>query len=197
MNRDFHYGRLSIIVLCLCTLSACATFSEDGGFGPVASEIRESLGQDANWVRNSSDRALSDARVARLLESELTAESAMQVALLNNPTLQAEYANLGLQEAELVQAGRLPNPGFTFGKTTGGGAQEIERGLHFNVLALLTLPVRLESKKNVSKHRSSRLSQQRLIRQWQHVVRFTKPWQRSSLRTMRSRLSQQPVQVAN
>jgi outer membrane protein TolC len=67
----------------------------------------------------------------------------MQVALFSNPALQAEYANLGIAEADLVQAGRLPNPGFSFGKTTGGGTQEIERGLHFNLMAVLTMPIRV------------------------------------------------------
>ena len=143
MYDSIYHARTGVIALSLLALSGCATFSEDGGFTAVESEVRDRLGQDAKWLRSDEDRAASSARVTELLANELTADSAMQVALLNNPMLQAEYANLGLQEAEVVQAGRLPNPGFSFGKTTGGGAQEIERGLHFNVLALLTLPVRM------------------------------------------------------
>ena len=143
MYDSIYHARTGVIALSLLALSGCATFSEDGGFTAVESEVRDRLGQDAKWLRSDEDRAASSARVTELLANELTADSAMQVALLNNPMLQAEYANLGLQEAEVVQARRLPNPGFSFGKTTGGGAQEIERGLHFNVLALLTLPVRM------------------------------------------------------
>ncbi|MBT6275567.1 MAG: RND transporter, partial [Chromatiales bacterium] len=135
--------RTGAIALSLLALSGCATFSEDGGFTAVETEVRDRLGQEAKWLRNDEDRAVSSARVAELLATELTVDSAVQIALINNPMLQAEYANLGLQEAEVVQAGRLPNPGFSFGKTTGGGAQEIERGLHFSLLALLTLPVRM------------------------------------------------------
>ena len=143
MYDSIYHARTGVIALSLLALSGCATFSEDGGFTAVESEVRDRLGQEAKWLRSDEDRAASSAQVTELLANELTADSAMQVALLNNPMLQAEYANLGLQEAEVVQAGRLPNPGFSFGKTTGGGAQEIERGLHFNVLALLTLPVRM------------------------------------------------------
>jgi len=138
-----HRVRRSLIALSVLTLSGCATFSEDGGFTAVETEVREHLGQDARWARTDEDRSASQTQVAQLLQAELTADTAIQIALLNNPTLQADYANLGLQEAELVQAGRLPNPGFSFGKTSRGGAQEIERGLHFNLLALLTLPARL------------------------------------------------------
>ena len=40
--------------------------------------------------------------------------AAVQVALLNNRGLQAVYAELGIAEADLVQAGRMRNPGFKF-----------------------------------------------------------------------------------
>jgi hypothetical protein len=61
----------------------------------------------------------------------------VQLALLNNRGLQAAYAELGITEAELVQAGRLPNPGFSFGRMTRGDEIELERGLHFNLARLL------------------------------------------------------------
>lgn len=124
-------------------LGGCATFSEDGGFATVASESRSALGQEARWLKDDAARAAARDEVARLLAEELGPEGAVQVALLNNPRLQAEYANLGISESELVQAGRLPNPGFSFSRTRGGGTQEIERGLHFNVMAVLTMPLRV------------------------------------------------------
>ena len=126
----------------LVSLGGCATFSPDGGFGAVEAEVRDKLGAQAKWNRDDDQRETAKTEVATLLGEELTVETAMQLALLNNPGLQADYANLGLQEAEMVRAGRLPNPGFSFGKTSSGDAQEIERGLHFNLLALLMLPVR-------------------------------------------------------
>ena len=139
----FYRGaRVLAPIALLISLGGCATFSEDGGFGAVEAEVRDKLGAEAKWHRDDDQRETAQAEVATLLGAELTVESAMQVALLNNPGLQASYANLGLQEAEMVRAGRLPNPGFTFGKTSAGNEQEIERGLHFNLLALLTLPVR-------------------------------------------------------
>ena len=50
------------------------------------------------------------ARVAELLKQPLTADAAVEVALLNNKELQASYADLGIVEADLVRAGRLANP---------------------------------------------------------------------------------------
>jgi hypothetical protein len=44
----------------------------------------------------------------------------VQLSLLNNRGLQADFQELGITEAELVQAGRLPNPGFSFSRLTRG-----------------------------------------------------------------------------
>ncbi|MEM7252290.1 MAG: TolC family protein [Pseudomonadota bacterium] len=129
-------------LLTIIALSGCATFSEDGGFDSVREQSRSLADLTPTWIRSDEDRAQANSRVSVLLGQELTVGNAVDIALLNNPRLQVEYASLGLREADLVQAGRLPNPGFTFSKTSGGGAQEIERGLHFNILALLTMPIR-------------------------------------------------------
>ena len=94
-------------------------------------------------MRDDAAREEAAAEVARLLEAELTAGSAVQIAFLNNPGLQAAYAELGMSEADLVQAGRLPNPGFSYENTSGGGAQEIDRGIEFGILSILTMPFRV------------------------------------------------------
>ena len=133
---------VALSCLALVALTGCATFSEDGGFETVQVETKSSLDLEAHWLRDDAAREAARARIAPMLEQQLSSTSVMQIALLSNPRLQAEYANLGISEADLVQAGRLPNPGFSFGKTSGGGAQEIERGLHFNILSILTMPVR-------------------------------------------------------
>jgi outer membrane protein TolC len=60
--------------------------------------------------------------------------------MLNNRGLQAGYAELGIAEADLVQAGRLPNPSISFGRVKGRQGIEIERSLTLPVLGLLTVP---------------------------------------------------------
>ncbi len=137
-------GRVTAAGVMLLTVAGCATFSEDGGFTVAETVASEQLGQQAVWLRDDSERSEASAKVSRLLDAELTPETAVQVALLNNPGLQAAYAELGISEADLVQAGRLPNPGFSYGSTSGGGAREIERGLEFGVISFLTMPFRLE-----------------------------------------------------
>jgi outer membrane protein TolC len=139
------YGRGARYAIAVTTLllGGCATFSDDGGFSRVESEVREKLGHEARWSKDPQSQADARTEVSKLLAAPLTPDTSMQIALLANPRLQAEFANLGISEADLVQAGRIPNPGFSFGKTSGGAAQEIERGLHFNLMAVLTLPLRV------------------------------------------------------
>ena len=71
----------------------------------------------------------------------LSVDDAVQVALFNNRGLQATFQELGIAEADLVQAGRLPNPGFAYSRQTQGGEVEIERLLVFNLARLLAMPM--------------------------------------------------------
>jgi len=122
-------------------LAGCASFSADGGYGKVAELTRERTGQAATWQRSSDESDTAKARVNELLMQPLTAEAAVEVALLNNRGLQASFGELGVAESDLVRAGRLANPTFSFGHIKGGGVAEIDRSVMFNVLGLLTMPI--------------------------------------------------------
>jgi outer membrane protein TolC len=123
-------------------LAGCASFSQDGGFDRVSELTRERTGQAPTYQRSAPDAGTARARVDELLKQPLTAETAVEVALLNNRGLQASLQSLGIAESELVRAGRLANPIFSFGRMReGGGVVEIERSVVFNVLGLLTMPV--------------------------------------------------------
>ena len=140
--------RIVVVVVTVLLLSGCATFSADGGFGAVGSAAKErGLTQDLKWVKTDKDAEAVQATVKKLLLSPLTADSAVQIALLNNRGLQSTYAELGIAESDLVQAGRLTNPLFTFARLHRGDDISIERTFLFNVLGLLTLPLRTNLEK--------------------------------------------------
>ncbi|KWI86674.1 RND transporter [Burkholderia ubonensis] len=141
MTRRFLTARMGAGIAVMALLAGCTTFSRDGGFDTVSTAAKERLGKDAIVVRTEDDRNAAAKRTQELLAKPLTMDDAVQVALLNNRGLQASYAELGLSEADLVQAGRLPNPGFTFSRTrAGNGDLSIGRTFSANVLGLLTLP---------------------------------------------------------
>jgi outer membrane protein TolC len=126
------------------TLAGCATFSPDGGFGAVEQVAKQQLGKEAKWIRSEVVRRATQKRTEELLTKPLSADDAVQVALLNNRGLQATFHELGISEADLVQVGRLPNPGFSFGRLRRGDEREIERGIHFNLARLLLMPLATE-----------------------------------------------------
>jgi len=127
-------------ILAALLLAGCASAPPEGGFGDIQATTRERLGRELIRERSAEDGERIAARVRELLAKPLAADDAVQVALLNHRGLQAAFAELGIAEAELVQAGRLPNPGFSFGRANKGDEREIERGLHFSLGRLLALP---------------------------------------------------------
>jgi outer membrane protein TolC len=125
-------------------LSACVSLSGDGGMAPVQGIAYAELNADAVKVSTEAESAAAADRVAALLKRPLTPGAAVQVALLNNRGLQASYNELGISEAQYVQASLPPSPRFGFNQLVGDLEVEITRQLVGNVLALATLPARSE-----------------------------------------------------
>lgn len=140
--------RTAAALLVLVFLGGCATFSKDNGLGTVQSETRaRGLAQDVQWIKTEQDAENARTAVRKLLATPLTADTAVQIALLNNRGLQATYAELGIAEADVVQAGRLVNPGFTFERLHRGDDVSIDRTFLFNILGLITMPIRTDIEK--------------------------------------------------
>jgi outer membrane protein TolC len=134
--------RPTAVAAAVLVLAGCASFSPDGGMGKVSELIQERTGQSVAAQRSQGDADSARLRVAEILAEPLTADTAVELALLNNRALQASFSRLGVAESDLVQAGRLRNPVFGFGRLAlGGGAVEIDRSVMFDVLSLLTMPM--------------------------------------------------------
>jgi outer membrane protein TolC len=141
MKRAMSTHSVMLVAAGLLVLGGCASFSDDRGFGAVEQSAKGRLGKDIAWPRSEADRDRSSARVNELLAKPLSADDAVQVALLNNRGLQAAFHELGISEADVVQAGRLPNPGFSFARLRRGDEVEHERGIHFNLARLIAAPL--------------------------------------------------------
>ncbi|MEO8103592.1 MAG: TolC family protein [Betaproteobacteria bacterium] len=138
-----HIHRL-VTILLLLGLAGCTTFSPDGGFASVQQTIQDRIGKELRWARSDADREANAMRVRELLQKPLAIDDAVQIALLNNPGLQAAFAELGVSEADLVQAGRLSNPHLTLLRVRHDDDYKIEQVLTFNVFSLITLPMATE-----------------------------------------------------
>jgi outer membrane protein TolC len=142
IQQYFHGLRPIALAAAAFVLTGCATFSKDGGLDSVSAVTKERTGQAVQFSRPGSDAAATEGTITELLSKPLTADTAVQVALLNNKGLQASLAQLGIAEADLVQAGRMRNPSFSFGRIAGDHDVEIDRSIMFDIIGLLTIPVR-------------------------------------------------------
>jgi cobalt-zinc-cadmium efflux system outer membrane protein len=106
--------------------------------------VAERTGQRVQWNRLSADDRAVDAAVREALGGELTADRAVQVAVLNNRNLQATYEDLGVAQAEVVQAGLLSNPIFDAEVkfAEGGEGTTLELGIVQEFLGLFFIPLR-------------------------------------------------------
>lgn len=138
---------LALCFLCAAVAGGCATFSKDGGFDTVARGAETSLGKEVHWARDPLELRKLDQQVSDLLQRPLSADDAVQIALLNNGRLQASFQQLGISEADLVASGRLPNPRFTLRHASSAGREDVEETLSISVLALFTLPFAHEIEK--------------------------------------------------
>lgn len=103
----FRGTALAPLFVPLALLAGCV--STDAGYQDVRKVVNSRTGHEVRWGHIEGDGASGDA-VRKLLSKPLTAESAVQVALLNSAELQAAFEELGVARADLVSALRLPNP---------------------------------------------------------------------------------------
>jgi cobalt-zinc-cadmium efflux system outer membrane protein len=106
-----RYEMLTIIVGA-GVISGCATVPQGAGFREVSQAVEQRTGLQVHWDRGTSEDALVAETLRALLKEPLTPEAAVQVALLNNASLQGTFEELGIAQADLVQAGLLKNPVF-------------------------------------------------------------------------------------
>ncbi|MGA2230461.1 MAG: TolC family protein [Tepidisphaeraceae bacterium] len=103
----------TIVVFLALVPAACTTVPKDAGFGDVQRAVGDRTGRLIQWNGRTADDAEVAAMVRGLLAQPLTCDQAVQIALLNNRHLQGSFEDLGVAQADLVQAGLLKNPVFS------------------------------------------------------------------------------------
>ena len=135
--------------LALAVLAGCTTVAPDGGFSSVAAGARERIGAEPRLARDDAAARELAQQVETMLAQPLGMDDAVKVAVLANPGLQASYWKVGIAQADLAQAGRLPNPVLAYKHVSNAGDLAIERTFTMNLVQLLTLPLasRLEARR--------------------------------------------------
>jgi len=112
-------------------LGACATVVPSGytdpkaGYATVSRLTKSSIGKQSVFAQSQGEiEAVRKQVHAMVYRKTISAETAVQVALLNNKGLQAKYANVGLSAADAWQQSMPENPVVSFG-ILGIGAAEL------------------------------------------------------------------------
>src|SRR5262245_5013759 len=90
----------------------CTTTNPKSAFDHVGKQINERTSYNVLWMRDDAQRGEIEKAVEALLQTNLSAQSAVAIALLNNRSLQAQFEEIGVSQAESAQASRLRNPQF-------------------------------------------------------------------------------------
>lgn len=128
-------------------LSGCGSFAvEDDGAAQTIAVQR--IGLDATpgaaTSMQAADSAAMSAQVEQLLQQPLSADTAVRLALMQNPQLRGQLAELGVARADLQQAGLISNPTLAVGglRPEGGGRWQMDFGLSQSLLDVLTRGLR-------------------------------------------------------
>ena len=137
MKRPYVFSWI-LPVLALTTLYGQPT-------DDLRSTIRQRTGKEVEWQRDSEASNQIQGAVRALLRRTLTANAAVQVALLNNRELQATFEEIGIAKADLIEAGLLRNPIFAgnarFPDRSPSGTN-IEMSVAQEFFELLVIPLR-------------------------------------------------------
>jgi len=126
----------------LLSVAGCASVQSDARFPEVRQSVGQRLESNIAWNRDSEQDQRARDAVRRLLTQELTADAAVQIALLNNRKLQANYERLGIAQADLVEAGLLENPVFSYTWYTGNAGTITEASILQDFVSVVSLSAR-------------------------------------------------------
>jgi cobalt-zinc-cadmium efflux system outer membrane protein len=132
------------------TLAASVAREKDEAFQGVQQAVQERTGKALRWEQDQAAHAQAMQDVRLLLRKPLTVDAAVQIALLNNRSLQATFEEIGLSAADLLEAGTIPNPKFDLAirlpdKPPSG--TYIDYGAAIDFLSIIMIPL----KKRVAK----------------------------------------------
>jgi hypothetical protein len=134
------HAKLALSALGLVVLTGCASVSLDQNISRVNDEAGSLPGGKLALATTQDERDQRAQAAPALLAQPLGQNEAVQLALVNSPSLQTLLAQGWAESADAAQAGRIANPIFSFERMVAGPELALARALSFGLLDLLTLP---------------------------------------------------------
>lgn len=135
MKKEICYLFITLLVF-----SGCSTISQNEVFEGVKNQTVQNI----QWIKTPQEAQSVEESVNELLSKPLTQDNAVRIALINNRSLQQTYAQIGISQSDLVQAGLMSNPLLGYSLGHGGGSTTTTLSLDVAFLDLLWISLRRE-----------------------------------------------------
>lgn len=124
------------------SLAGCTTFDPGRDHVAIGKLLADRGAPASGWDENG--RSDVDAQVQQWLAQPMTADLAVQMAMLRSPRLQQVYGELGLARADVLDAVQVANPRISLSSLAlaGGPGSQFVFGVAQPVVDLLTLPAK-------------------------------------------------------
>lgn len=126
----------------LLSVAGCASIPPRAGFDEASEIVARRAPYALRWNTGSPEDSLVDRRLRAMLRGEIGVDTAVQIALLRNARLQAAFEEIGIAQADLVQAGLLRNPVFSAAWLLGAAPGVQSAGLVLPFVDVLQRPLR-------------------------------------------------------
>ncbi len=123
-------------------IAGCASPASQRAYADVEKTAGERLSTPLHLGGASGDLAVKERTKSLLTSGPLTAEKAVELALLNNPSLAARSQQIAVARAELAQAGIIENPRFHYSLRKSGDETGYDWSATMNFMDLVVLPLR-------------------------------------------------------
>jgi outer membrane protein TolC len=141
VKRGLAFAVLPLFLAGCVSTAEIASYSDPkAGFSTVQAKAVSAAGKETVWIKSRAEADAIAARVrATIGKKTIDADTAVQIALLNNRGLQAVYAELGISAADVWQETMLVNPRIAIGGSAlGAPNRTVEGTVVGNIMALAT-----------------------------------------------------------
>ena len=134
--------KVALSLSAVAILAGCASVNLEQTLEKTNAQTGDFTAGRLSLAQTDQQRDERQQAASKLLTSVVGQKEAVQLALLNSPSMQAMLAQSWADSSLAAQSGRIANPVFSFERVRAGEELEFGRILTFGLLDLITLPYR-------------------------------------------------------
>ena len=137
MNKTIYLKSATVLISLIMT--ACTSIPKDGGISDVQSLLGDKLNPGVILPISGQENQFSTQQIDQMISEPLTLVNAEQLSISQNPLVRVRLSQVGVAAADYAQAGRMENPGFSYGRFTG---QDYDASLLFDIGGVILMPLK-------------------------------------------------------